>query len=134
MPPGGSVYAFFNEDEDEDVEQNDLEIIILYNNLNAVPVDLSTVFYDTTLIVNTTKVSPCAKVELFKSVIFYSVVSKASNVLLKYKGNGVLNARVGNSVQRVGVLGALQGNQHAKDKIDFGTNVKQVTTVFSAYS
>ena len=134
VPPGGSVHAFFNDEENKDEDRNDLEIIILHKNPNSVPGDLSSVFYDTTLIATTNKISPCAKVESFKNVIFHSVVSKNKNVLLKYKGGGSIITRIGNSVQRVGIIGAILGNRHGKGIIDFGTNIQRIETVFSASS
>ena len=134
VPPGGSVHAFFNDEEVKDEDRNDLEIILLHKNPNSVPADLSSVFYDTTLMATTNKISACAKVEAFKNVIFHSIVSKNKNVLLKYKGGGSIIARIGNSVQRVGIIGAILGNRHAKGIIDFGTNIQRIETVFSAAS
>lgn len=131
VPPGGSLHAFFNEDENENEDENNLEVIILYNNPNDIPSDMRKVNFDTTLIASSKSLSACAKVDAFKSVIFYTVSSKNKNVLLKYKGEGLVVPRLGNSVKRVGFIGAMQGHRTAEDRVDFATNVKVIDVVFS---
>ena len=133
VPPNGSVHAFFNEKEIDNDAANDLEIIILYNNPNPI-LNLREINFDTSLNVYTKNLSPCAKIDNFKNVIFYTVSSKNNNVLLKYKGDGVTKARMGNSVQRIGLFHAIQANRHAKDKIDYTSNVNTLSTVFTAFS
>ena len=134
VPPGGSLHAFFNEDEEENLDENNLEVIILYDNPNEIPHDMRKVNFDTTLIASSKTLSPCGKVDAFKSALFYTVSSKNRNVLLKYKGGGQVIPRLGNSVKRVGFLGAIQGHRVVKDRIDFSTNVKIIDTAFSVTS
>ena len=110
-----------------------MEIIILYNNPNPI-LNLREINFDTSLNVYTKNLSPCAKIDNFKNVIFYTVSSKNNNVLLKYKGDGVTKARMGNSVQRIGIFHAIQANRHAKDKIDYTSNINTLNTVFTAFS
>lgn len=134
VPPGGSLHAFFNEDENENEDENNLEVIILYNNPNDIPSDMRKVNFDTTLIASSKSLSACAKVDAFKSVIFYTVSSKNKNVLLKYKGEGQVVPRLGNSIKRVGFIGAMQGHRTAEDRVDYATNVKVIDVVFSVTS
>ncbi len=47
-------------------------------------------------------------------------------MLLKYKGNGLVEPRSGDSVGRVGLLGLLQGHRHAANIVDYSTNVPAV--------
>ena len=134
VPPGGSLHAFFNEDEEENVDENNLEVLILFDNPNEVPNDMRKLNFDTTLIASSKTLSPCCKVDAFKSMIFYTFSSKNKNVLLKYKGSGEVSPRLGNSMKRVGFLGALQGHRLAKDRVDFSTNVKIIDAAFTINS
>jgi hypothetical protein len=130
VPPGGSVHAFFNEDEVKDDESNNLEVIILFNNPNKIPSSDTRINFDTTLIASSKKLTPCAKVEFFNNVVYYEATSKNRNVFLKYKGDGRTDVRVGNSMRRVGLIGAIKGNRHANDILDFSTNVHALETAF----
>lgn len=130
VPPGGSLHAFFNEYEVIDDVRNILEIIILHSNPNAIPENTSRINFDTTLLASAKIITPCARVELFKCANYYTVSSKNSNVLLKYKGNGVADLRLGNSMGRVGFGGVVQGLRCAKNKLDFATNVSMIDSAF----
>jgi hypothetical protein len=134
VPPGGSVHAFFNENEVKDDDSNNLEVIILFNNPNKIPNSDTRINFDTTLIASSKKLTPCAKVELFKNVTYYEVASKNRNVFLKYKGDGRADVRVGNSMRRVGLIGAIKGNRYANDILDFSTNVHAIESVFTVAS
>lgn len=125
------MHGFFNQEEEEGVEENDLEILILCNNPNPVGKDITALKYDTNLYGDKTKISPCAKIELFEKVIYYKIASQDRNVLLKYKKGGVLEIRNGNSIKRVGLLGAFNGSRVNKGKIDYSTNIYFLETVFS---
>jgi hypothetical protein len=118
----------------KDDESNNLEVIILFNNPNKIPSSDTKINFDTTLIASSKKLTPCAKVEFFKNVIYYEAASKNRNVFLKYKGDGRTEARVGNSMRRVGLMGAIQGYRHANNILDFSTNVHALETAFTVAS
>lgn len=90
------------------------------------------IVYDTStsLPSNPIKVSPCAAVKLFRSYTAYRIRCKDSNVMLKYKLDGVLEPRAGNSIARVGIFGKLLGSSKSSGadgetgtELDFSTNV-----------
>ena len=111
--------------------KNSLEVVVLHNNPNAIPDNASRINFDTTLLASAKIITPCARVELFKCVNYYTVPSKNSNVFLKYKGNGVVDVRLGNSLSRVGLGGVVQGLRSAKNKLDFATNVSKIEPAFA---
>jgi hypothetical protein len=131
VPPNLSVHGLFNKEEDEDVEENNLEIIILCNNPNPTGKNINSLKYDTFLYGDKSKISPCAKVEFFEKVIYYKINSQNSNVLLKYKKDGCLETRNGNSMKRVGIMGMINGSKVVDGKIDYATNISNIETVFS---
>jgi hypothetical protein len=97
-----------------------LEIFILVDNANVN--DANECFYDTK---GSMKVSKCAKVELFEKIICFRIKAHGRNVMLKYKGSGILEARKGSSVKRVGVFNKLIGAKSPNDEsaLDFSTNI-----------
>jgi hypothetical protein len=50
------------------------------------------------------------------------------------KGEGQVVPRLGNSIKRVGFIGAMQGHRTAEDRVDYATNVKVIDVVFSVTS
>ena len=100
-------------------------MIVLFNNPHPIPPP-STIplVYDTSASgVTTAKISPSARISNFCDFSIYKINSQGHNVLLKYKGKGVVAPRLGNAISRVGLISALQGKQFAKNRIDFASNV-----------
>lgn len=96
------------------------------------PSESVSVVYDTTTSLPSSpiKVSPCASVSLFRQYTAFRIRCKDSNVMLKYKLDGVLEPRAGNSIARVGIFGKLMGSNkssggdgEAGSELDFSTNI-----------
>jgi hypothetical protein len=100
-----------------------VDVFILYHNPNLMPGDINSVRYDTR---KPLKISPCASIENFMEVSVWRIRCKSKNVLLKYKGENVLEPRIGNSVDRKGgLLNMITGSgksEGGKD-LDFATNI-----------
>jgi hypothetical protein len=117
VPPGEALFTDFN----PNIEC--IYVLVLYGNPNPIP-PRGPLVYDTTAFgVNSKRITPCAQVAKFNSVVIYKISCRGHNVLLKYQNGGVLASRLGNSIARVGLFGALQGHRYVKNRIDFSTNV-----------
>lgn len=114
VPPNGLVSGNF------DASQPFIEIVLLLSNPHAP--EPGEVVYDTQVL---KKVSKCAQVENFRRYMVFRVESSGHNVLLKFKGDTLLEPRLGNSVGRVGIFGKLgmKNAEEPKDVINFETNV-----------
>lgn len=119
-----------------DPETPHVDLLLLYNNPNPIPASRKVV-YDTSPDPRTglpcSNISPCACVSQFKTFSIYRIPCRGCNILLKYKGGGVLERRLGNSVGRVGIFSKLVGGGVKKvgapNQIDFATNVPSMTLV-----
>jgi hypothetical protein len=99
-----------------------IDVFILHSNPNLISGDINSVNYDTR---KPLKITPCASIENFMKVALYRISCKNRNVLLKFKGEGQLEPRVGTSIDRKGgLLNAITGSgKHEKD-LDFSTNIE----------
>jgi hypothetical protein len=59
------------------------------------------------------------------------MASKDRNILLKYKGGSNVLPRKGDSINRVGIIGKMQGRRASEHKIDYSTNVDDLNLVFT---
>ena len=130
VPPNSIVHGHF------DPTAPFLDVIVLTNNLHSSPEEAQSeaCCYDTR---RATKISSCAAVANFRSFLVFRVLSSDHNVLLKYKGEGLLEPRLGSSIARVGIFGKLKDiagikpqspvNEDNEDgsgsSINFATNV-----------
>lgn len=96
-------------------------LYVLYGNPNIIPGDVTTIAYNTRAPI---KVAACAAVENFWETAVYRISCKGRNVLLKLKESGSIELRVGNSLDRKGLMARL-GTSNAKPEgeLDFGTNI-----------
>jgi hypothetical protein len=102
----------------------------LHHNPCPIP-DNSQIIFDTkTPGASASHISDCAKVENFRHIVYYNAPCSRRNVLLKYKGNGLVQPRRGDSIHRVGLFGKLQGVRFAPDKVDFATNIQMLRFSF----
>lgn len=104
-------------------ESNDtqpLELFVLYANSNIIPGDVSSVTFDTK---NNSDISPCASIENFWQYVVYRIDAASKNVLLKFKGEGVVEIRLGSSIERNGIFGKLTGSSTKDSSLDFSTNI-----------
>jgi len=107
---------------------------LLSRNLSAYD-SSKAVNFDTRLPSNTTpdKISDSARVDKFLKVSYFVFpnANKNKNVLVKYKGNGFIEPRCGDAMQRVGIMGRLSGKKF-KDghQIDYSTNIESVQLSF----
>ena len=139
VPPGGTVHALFDDDGgggddgDNDDDKSALQIMILFDNPKeekAVKKKKDKpIVYETKRHVDTDKISSCAKVSMFRSVVVYTVSTKERNVVLKYKGKGLLEPRKGNKLSETGLIGALLGKKLSSG-IDLSTNVTSLSSAF----
>eukprot|EP01038_Epipyxis_sp_PR26KG_P004572 gene4572-6445_t len=118
VPPLESVYSFFQPDSTDCIE-----LLLLFNNPNSIPNDSSIHYNTKALGANPSRISKCARVDEFLSAVVYRITCKAHNVMLKYKGDGIVIPRNGDSWTRVGIIGKMQGRRFTRDKIDFETNI-----------
>eukprot|EP01036_Dinobryon_divergens_P027662 gene27661-36473_t len=124
VPPKESAYAFFYPD------RGNIEILILHGNPNPIE-EHQAISYNTAAPgMRADRISKCAKVGLFSKISYYSCSSAGKNVLLKYRGDGAVQPRTGNSISRIGILPRLQGRRYAPQKIDFSTNIDAVKLEF----
>lgn len=98
-----------------------LELFVLFGNPNPIPEDTRLVNYQTG---SMRRVSPCAAVENFGNAAVYRVTCSGCNVLLKFKGDGVVETRAGNSLERNGLTSFIFGKRTGDDsRLDFDTNI-----------
>jgi hypothetical protein len=72
---------------------------------------------------NPDRISLCARIDQFQCLQVYHLPSVGKNVLVKYKGVGLVEPRSGNTMDRVGWMGRLQGRRFAEGKLDYETNI-----------
>ncbi len=99
-----------------------MEVFVLFANPNPLPEDTRLVNYQTG---SMRKISPCAAIENFNNAAVYRIVCQGCNVFLKFKGDGVVEVRAGNSLERNGLTSFFFGKKGAGDdsKLDFDTNI-----------
>lgn len=124
MPPREAIYGFFEGDME-------LDVIILYDNPHNIASDKAIIYDTRARGVTPEKLSPCARIDLFNKIRVFYISSAGKNVLLKYKGEGLIEPRSGNSMDRVGIFGSLQGKRFAEGKLDYATNIDTVRPVYS---
>ena len=138
IPPLEYVHVDF------DPEANYIDLLVLYHNVHSIPTSRRIV-YDTTpegsLIIPVSNISACANVENFKHFIIYRIPCRGCNVLLKYKGDGVIDRRLGTSIARVGVFSSFTnvvtgkaGKAGNKNLLDMNSNVKSLTLICNSKS
>lgn len=117
VPPNGLVSGRF------DPSLPFIELVILIGNPHSPEVDAANVVYDTAQ--SPGKASKCAAVANFRRYMIFRIDSAGKNVLLKFKGETLLEPRLGNSVGRVGIFGKLgmKSADENKEVINFDTNV-----------
>ena len=103
----------------------ELQVMLLFDNPKDAKALKKGVFYNTARHLDSGKISPCAKVAKFRAVHVYSVAARRQNVVLKYKGKGLLEPRKGSSLRETGLLGTLIGRRSAGG-VDLKTNVDGV--------
>lgn len=102
-----------------------IDLILLTNNLSSPPSE-SSISMD-----SLQGVAAWAQVDKFRDFSIYRIPCKDKNVLLKYKGGGVVEIRVGGSISRVGFVGMLTGSVPS-GQIDFSTNISSMEKIFSS--
>eukprot|EP01038_Epipyxis_sp_PR26KG_P005082 gene5082-7089_t len=116
IPPGEVVSATFDPTIDE------LELVLLGNN----PFPLAegdSISYNTK---GPIKVSESAVIENFRDFVSFRIATKHRNLLLKYKGDGIVLPRQGNSVARVGIFNKLMGTKTPlpdASSVNYSTNI-----------
>ena len=115
VPPNGLVCGRF------DASLPHIEVIVLMG--NPTTSDMGEVVYDSAQ--SPGKVSKAAAVGNFRRYMAFRVESNGKNVMLKFKGDTLLEPRLGNSIGRVGIFGKLgmKSEPDTKDVINFDTNV-----------
>jgi len=125
IPPRDAVYGFFSPDEPE------IHLVILHDNPNTIPTDKA-VLYDTRAPgASPDRISLSARIDQFQRIQVYHIPSQGKNVLLKYKGLGLMEPRNGNTLDRVGWMGRFQGRRFTDGKIDYETNVTSMSIGYS---
>ena len=111
IPPGGCASAMF--------EQEQLEILLLHN--NPFPPEKSG--WTGTAPSSADRISPSAQIGKFVQFRIFKVNAPQANCLIKYKGEGVLECRRGDSLGRIGLIAKLTGKRHVAGEIDYDTNI-----------
>lgn len=116
MPPRECLYGFFN-------KKSAVHLFLLFGNPNDISKECAMVYDTTAHGVHPEKISPCARIDNFQRAKVLKFNTSEKNVLLKYKGDGMVIPRQGNAIERVGLVGRLQGRRYAEGKLDYNTNV-----------
>lgn len=115
------MFAFFGPSEQF------LDIIILFDSSNGdttIHESDKSLRYDTRAHgAHPERITPCARIDSFQKLHAFRVQCTGKNVMLKYKGNGLLSPRNGNNMGRVGFMGKLQGRRFADGLPDLQTNI-----------
>lgn len=128
MPPKAFIHGFFDPNDEE------YDLFLLYDNkYDADPTLYSQALVFDTRAAGVTKdsIARCARIEEFRKAVIYSFRCRNRNVLLKYKGDSIVEPRNGDSVSRVGLMGRLQSRRFADSKIDYSTNIEDITLAMS---
>jgi hypothetical protein len=135
IPPNDAVFAHFHSSTDY------LNLFLLFSNPNPLPHETA-IIYDTKAHgSNPSKISPCAKVDFFQKLNVFNLWTSVGsnegeggkNILLKYKGNGIILPREGTAPGRVGLWNYLQGRRFQDGKIDFETNITTLSIDYSLH-
>jgi hypothetical protein len=128
VPPLESVYVEF------DPESKYVDLLVLYDNPSRIPPSRK-IIYDTgsdaanaMLPYQAVSITPCALISNFVAAVIYRIPCRGCNILLKYKGDGTVERRLGTSLDRVGIFSALVGKS-SKPVIDMNTNVELINKV-----
>jgi hypothetical protein len=113
LPPGHLLNAYFG-------EAVVVEVCILYGNPNIIPGDAAVIPYKTDS--SQGVIAPCAAIENYWLFSLYRIQCDQKNILLKFKGDGILEPRAGTSLERNGIFGKLTGSSKS-NTLDFSTNV-----------
>ncbi len=127
IPPNEAVYGFF------DPEKDRLAIVVLFKNPNKIPSDKAVVYDTRAPGTNPSRISGCARIDQMEQVQVYMADSVGKNVLLKYKGSGIVQVREGTSADRVGFFGYLQGRRFNEGMLDFQTNIDRLHVSYSIH-
>lgn len=115
VPPNGFVNGRF------DPALPFFDLIILTGNPFTPEHDT---LYDTTQ--HAGRISKCAMVTNFRQYMVFRIECTGKNVMVKYKGEGMVEPRLGTSVARVGIFGKLgMKSEEGKEVLKFDTNVAQ---------
>jgi len=120
VPPGESVSASF------DISQEQLELLVLFYNPHSFE---HSAVWDTRSGVAADRISLCAQVARFQSCKAYKINGKERNVLLKYKGSGLVECRRGDSLGRIGLLAKLSGKRWVKGELDYDCNIASINEI-----
>ena len=115
VPPSEIVHGHFG----NGVE---IELFVLYDNPNMIG-DLTHTNYRTDHGFHN-DIAACAAVENFWQYSVYRIKCSDKNVLLKFKGDGVVECRKGSSIERNGIFGKVTGSSKSSPSaLDFSTNI-----------
>ena len=78
------------------------------------------------------RISDAAKIPQFKEFNMFRMTCTKANCLLKVKDGGIVEARVGDSVGRIGIFAKLQGKRWRKGELDYNTNISAVHPIKKA--
>lgn len=129
LPPYESLNCTFDGESSEYID-----VLLLYRNFNPIPASRRIV-YDTSPDINTgltvTNISPCASVSQFRCFRIVRIPCRGCNVLLKCKGDGLVELRKGSSVSRVGIFSKVVGGRKAgnENQLDFNTNAVDINLI-----
>ena len=131
--PGECLHCTFDPRENKDAK---MDIVILHS--NPIPKVAGTrVVWDTRgQGVSAESISSCAFIPKFEAASSFKVFAHDRNALLKIQDTedqeGLsVSTRLGNGVDRIGVLQRINGHRFAGNKVDFDTNCTLVKSVVS---
>jgi hypothetical protein len=139
IPPNDAVFAHFHSSTDY------LNLFVLFSNPNPLPHDTAIVYDTKAHGSNPSKISLCARVDLFEKLNVFNLWTSVGggvdgkdegggkNILLKYKGNGILLPREGTSPARIGIWNYFQGRRFQDGKIDYETNITTLSIDYSLH-
>jgi hypothetical protein len=115
VPPNQLVHADFG-------NSTELELFLLYDNPNIMG-DVTTINYRTDDGMHN-DVAPCALIENFWHFSICRIDCAGKNVLIKCKGDGLVEVRKGSSIERNGFFGKMTGSSKSSGTgLDFSTNI-----------
>jgi hypothetical protein len=104
-----------------------IAIVLLYDNRHSQSETSEPLVYDAQAYgITANKISDPARIDYYRKCRIYGIASKDHNILMKYKGNGLLHCRNGTGMNRVGFFGYLQGQQYVDGMLDYRTNVNSM--------
>lgn len=127
VPPLETVFVEF------DPESIYVDLLVLYDNPNMIPTSRKIVYEtgEDSGIANPSEISPCALISNFMGVVIYRIPCRGCNIMLKYKGNALVERRRGNGLER-GTIFSFLGGGGSKPMIDMNTNVEAINMVFDS--